>query len=713
MKLLGRLLALGVFVALIISYFAFGLHHTVSFAELKARQSELQALYQLHPTWTIALYLLVYILSTALSLPGAAILTLAGGALFGLATGTLLVSFASTIGATLAMLSARFLLRDSVELKFKDRLIAINAGLQREGGFYLFTLRLIPIFPFFVINLAMGLTKLPARTFFWVSQLGMLPGTLAYVNAGTRLAELDSPAGIIAPQFLLSFAILGLLPLVGKRLVGSMRARKVYRGWSRPKKFDYNLIVLGAGSGGLISAYIAAAVKAKVALIEADKMGGDCLNHGCVPSKALIKAAKVAETVRQARKFGIIAEPPKVDFPRVMTRIQEVIQHIEPNDSIARYTSLGVDCIQGYGKMKSPWEVEVNGKVISARNLIIATGARPTVPALPGLKDCAPLTSDNLWDLTELPDRLLILGGGPIGCELAQAFQRLGSKVTIIELRDRLIRSEEPEASDLLSARFHAEGIQVFLGWKAENFGKDPSGYFAEIKDGNGTVKRISFDRVLVALGRQANVKGFGLEDLGVEINELGRIQTDEFLRTKFPNVFAVGDVTGPYLFTHAASHQAWHATVNSLFGQFKKFKISYSHLPWCTFTDPEVARVGLTEKEAAAAGVAVSVHKYDFSHLDRAVTDGTNLGFIKYLIEPGRDKILGATVVGPHAGDIMAEIVLAKRHGLGLKAIMASIHTYPTLAEGNKLAAGIWAKATAPQKLLNYVLKFHRWRRN
>lgn len=712
MKSLSRLLALAAIIGLITAFFATGMNEKFTFSELKTRQAELQALYHMNPAWTIAAYLIIYIASTALSLPGATILTLAGGALFGLGTGLVLVSFASTIGATLAMVFARFLLRDFVENKFRDRLAAINAGLKREGGFYLFTLRLIPLFPFFVINLAMGLTKLPVFTFFWVSQIGMLPGTLAYVNAGTRLAELESPAGIIAPEFLLSFAALGFLPLIGKRIVDSLRVRKVYRRWKKPKSFDYNMIVIGAGSGGLISAYIAAAVKAKVALIEADKMGGDCLNRGCVPSKALLQSAKVAHQVAGASRFGIKSPPPQVDFPAVMKRIQDVIKHIEPNDSVERYRDLGVDCHMGYAKIKSPWEIEVNGGTLTSRNIVIATGAHPLVPKIPGLDKCDPLTSDNLWDLKELPKRLLVLGGGPIGCEMAQAFRRLGSEVSIVEMRNQLLRTEEPEAGEMIASKFQDEGMQVFLGWKAVGFGKEGAGYYVELKDKTEKIMRVGFDRVLVALGREANVNGFGLEDLGIELNDQGRIQTDEYLRTNYPNIYAVGDVAGPYLFTHASSHQAWHAAVNSLFGQFKKFKIDYSNMPWCTFTEPEVARVGLSVEQAEERGVPVSVHFYDLRHLDRAVADGTNHGFIKLLVEPGKDKILGATIVGPHAGDMMAEIVLAKRHGLGLKAIMAAIHTYPTLAEGNKLAAGVWTKATAPQKILGYLEKYHRFRR-
>lgn len=699
-------------IGFVIWFFQSGAASHLTFAELKERQAELEALFSLYPMWTVIAYMAIYISTTALSLPGATVLTLAGGALFGVLKGTLIVSFASTIGATLAMIVARFFLQNWVELKFRDRLKAINDGLKKEGGFYLFTLRLIPAVPFFAINLGMGLTKFSPLHFFWISQIGMLPGTLAYVNAGTQLAELESPSGILSPTFLLSFAALGILPLLLKRVLDRIKAHKVYRRYKKPKKFDYNIVVLGAGSGGLISAYIAAAVKAKVALIEGHKMGGDCLNTGCVPSKAIIQTAKVANLMRKAERFGLKSVEPQVDLERIMARVHEVIKHIEPADSVERYSALGVECIQGWGKIISPWEVEVNGRVLTTKNIIIATGASPLIPEIEGLKEISPLHSDNIWQLKRLPGRLLIMGGGSIGCEMAQTFARLGSKVTLIERRDSLLRGEDVEAAKFLEGVFAKEGIELRLNTQAPKFAVVNGKKSVTLKRPSGT-ETIEFDEVLVAVGRIARIKGLGLEELGLDVKEDGRLAVDEYLRTKYPNIYAVGDVTGPFLLTHASSHQAWHASVNALFGHFKKFKVDYSNMPWCTYTDPEVARVGLSERQALQTETPHRVFRYALDHLDRAVTDGTNEGFVKLVLDSKSDKILGATIVGPHAGDVMAELVLAKRHGLGMNAIMSAIHAYPTLAEANKMAAGVWKKATAPQGLLKYVEHFHRWNRS
>ncbi len=623
-----------------------------------------------------------------------------------------MVSFASTIGATLAFLLSRFLFRDAIQRKFGEKLESINRGIERDGNFYLFTLRLVPIFPFFIINVVMGLTPIKALSFYLVSQIGMLPGTIVFLNAGTQLGKLESAAGILSPGIILSFALLGIFPLVARKIVDFIRARKVYAGYKRPHKFDYHLTVIGAGSAGLVAAYIAAAVKARVALIEKDKMGGDCLNTGCVPSKALIRSAKILSYVDRAKQFGFQAGRINYQFAEVMQRVQEIIAKVEPHDSVERYSELGVDCIKGAARLISPWEVSVDGKTISARSLVVATGGRPFIPPISGLDQVNYYTSDTIWEIRERPEKLVVLGGGPIGCELAQAFTRLGVKVTQVQLNDALMPREDTEVSELVAEKFRSEGIKVLTGHQAIEVVTDESGRVL-ICEADGKQVRVAFDALLVAVGRTANIKGFGLEEMGVQVTPRGTIEADDFLRTNFPNIFCSGDVTGPFQFTHTAAHQSWYAAVNALFGKFKKFRVDYSVIPWSTFVDPEVARVGLKEKEALEKNIACEVTKYGLDDLDRAIADSEDHGFVKVLTPPGSDKILGVTIVGTHASDIIAEYVLAMKHGLGLNKILSTIHIYPTLAEANKYAAGKWKKAHAPEKLLNWVEKYHTWMRN
>lgn len=707
--------AVAVFVAL---YIGLDLGRYFSLDALKAQQAALDAYRQAHPWLTAGIYFVVYVAVTALSLPGAAIMTLAGGAVFGLLWGTLLVSFASSLGATLAFLASRFLLRDWVQNRFGERLRAINEGVGKEGGFYLFTLRLVPVFPFFMINLLMGLTPMRAATFYWVSQLGMLAGTLVYVNAGTQLAGISSLSGILSPGLIASFALLGIFPLIAKKIVDTVKARKVYARWTKPAKFDRNLIVIGGGSAGLVTAYIAAAVKAKVTLIEKHKLGGDCLNTGCVPSKALIRSAKFLSHTRRAAEFGCRSASADFSFAEVMERVQRVVRDIEPHDSVERYTGLGVDVIEGNAKIVSPWEVEVtrhNGasERMSTRGIVIAAGARPFVPPIPGIEEVGYLTSDSVWNLRELPKRLLVLGGGPIGCELTQAFARFGSQVSQVEMLPRLMIREDPEVSELVAACFRREGVDVLLNHKAKQFliENGEKILVAEHQDGNSSREvRISFDAVLVAVGRVANLKGYGLEEIGVATTRT--VDTNEFLQTSYPNIYAAGDVAGPYQFTHTAAHQAWYAAVNALFDPFKKFKADYSVIPWATFVEPEVARVGLNETEAKEKGIDYEVSRYDIDDLDRAIADSEAHGFIKVLTVPGKDRILGVTIVGEHAGDLIAEYVLAMKNGIGLNKILGTIHIYPTMAEANKYVAGVWKKAHAPQALLAWVARFHAWRR-
>ncbi|MBI5139468.1 dihydrolipoyl dehydrogenase [Candidatus Nomurabacteria bacterium] len=705
-------------VAIIVVIYLFkssGSEQYLTLETLKEKQGYLQNFYNNNPFQTIASFMMVYILTAALSLPGATLLTLSAGVLFGFWTGTVLVSFASTIGATLAFLSARFLFKETVQNKFRDKLEGINAGIKKDGAYFLFTLRLVPLFPFFLINLVMGLTPIRTLTYFLVSQIGMLPGTAVFVNAGTQLGEINSLKEILSFKLLLSFALVGLLPLISKFILDYFKSRKILRKYKKPKYFDYNVIVIGAGSAGLVSSYIAAVLKAKVALIEKHKMGGDCLNTGCVPSKALIRSSKILSYVNRAQEFGFNKGQIDFDFEKVMARIHRVIKKVAPHDSTERYSGLGVDCIEGEAKITSPYTVAINGprneKTLTTKTIIIATGARPLVPPILGLSQIKYLTSDNIWGLKSLPRRLVVLGGGPIGCELAQSFRRFGSEVTLVEMASKIMGKEDEDVSSFVFEKFKKEGVSVLTNHKAkaiELVGEKKT----LVCEYNQKDIHLEFDEILIALGRKANVSGFGLEDLGVEITKRGTVVVDEFLRTNYPNIYVCGDVTGPYQFTHTASHQAWYASVNALFSPLKKFKVDYRVIPWCTFTDPEVARVGLSEQEARDSKIPFEITKYDMSDLDRAIADEEDHGFVKILTPPGGDKILGVTIVGTHAGDLIAEYVTAMKYGLGLNKILGTIHIYPTLAEANKYAAGIWKKNHAPQKILHYLSKFHEFRR-
>ena len=702
------------------AFFALDLGRYFSLAFVQDSQGALTALHAQRPLLVALVFFSVYVAITALSLPGAAIMTLAGGAIFGLVWGTVIVSFASTMGATLAMLASRYLLRDLVQARFGYKLSGLNQGIARDGAFYLFTLRLIPAMPFFVLNLLMGLTSMKAWTFVWVSQAGMLAATVVFVNAGTQLARIDSLKSVLSPALIGSFVLLGLLPLMVKQVLAIVRRRTVYARWNaaRPRTFDRNLIVIGAGAGGLVTAYIAAAVKAKVTLVEAHRMGGDCLNTGCVPSKALIRSATLAHQMRHGARFGLSDSTPTFSFKSVMKRIHAVIAAIEPHDSVERYTGLGVEVLQGYAKIVNPWTVEIalndgGTQRLTTRAIVIAAGARPFVPPLPGLDDVGYVTSDTLWDtfatLDEVPRRLVVLGGGPIGCELAQSFQRLGAQVTQVEMAPRILLREDADVSQLALEALQADGVQVLTGHKAlrcERAGDET----CIVVEHAGVEQRIAFDQLICAVGRVARLTGYGLEELGIAVNRT--VETNEFLQTIYPNIYAAGDVAGPYPFTHVAAHQAWYAAVNALFGGLNSFKVDYSVIPWATFIDPEVARVGLNEQEATEKGIAYEVTRYGIHDLDRAIADSEARGFVKVLTVPGKDRILGVTIVGTHAGDLLAEYVLAMKHGLGLNKILGTIHTYPTLAEANKYAAGEWKRAHAPARLLAWARRYHDWKR-
>jgi len=713
-----KLLLVAIIIGVVIGYFAFDMDQLLTLETIKSSQAEFEHLKSASPVLLSLAFFSLYIVVTALSLPGAVLLTLVGGAVFGLVWGLFLVSFASTIGATCAFLVSRYLFKESVQNRFGDRLTAINEGFKREGAFYLFTLRLVPIFPFFLINILMGLTPVRTFTFYWISQVGMFAGTVVYINAGTQLAQIDSLAGILSPGLLFSFALLGIFPLLAKKITEFIKKRKVYAAWQKPKIFDRNLIVIGAGAAGLVSAYIAAAVKAKVTLVEAGKMGGDCLNYGCVPSKALIKSAKVVHQMKNGERYGLECAEPKFKFKKVMERIHKVIAAVEPHDSVERFTSLGVEVLQGYATLVDPWTVDIQlndgGKVrLTSRAIIIAAGAEPFVPPLPGLEASGFLTSDTLWEELasheDVPENLVVLGGGPIGCELSQSFARLGSTVWQVERGDKIMSREDEEVSAFAKSSLEEDGVHVMTGHSALRCERNGEEKFVVVEH-KGEEKRLRYDVLICAVGRSARLKGYGLEKIGIPTERT--VVTNEYLETLYPNIFAAGDIAGPYQFTHTAAHQAWYAAVNSLFGEWKKFKVDYSVIPWTTFIDPEVARVGLNEQEAKEKGIAYEVTRFDLEELDRAIADSSAHGFIKVLTVPGKDRILGVTIVGVHGGDLLAEFVLAMKHGLGLNKILSTIHTYPTLSESNKYVAGEWKRAHAPKKLLVWIERYHNWKR-
>ncbi|RYC15658.1 FAD-dependent oxidoreductase [Ciceribacter ferrooxidans] len=695
--------------------YVYGREHIPSLPELKANMAFLTATVEDKPLSSALLYFGIYVAVAAFSVPAGTLMTLAGGALFGFWGGLLIVSFASSLGALLAFLVSRLLLHDAVQRRYGSRLARFNDGLKKDGAFFLFTLRLIPVFPFFVVNLVMGLTPVRARTFYWVSQLGMLPATAVYVNAGTQLAQIDNAGDVLSPGILASFALIGVFPWIARLTLAFWKRRKVYSRWRKPKSFDRNLVVIGAGAAGLVSAYIGAAVKAKVTLVEAHKMGGDCLNYGCVPSKALIRSAKLAKQIRNADQYGLLATEPAFSFRRVMRRIHDVIAEVAPHDSVERYEGLGVEVLRGHARIKDPWTVEITHpdgevQVLTTRAIIIATGASPFVPPLPGIVEVGYLTSDTLWerfaDLDVPPERLVVLGGGPIGCELAQSFARLGSSVTQIEMAPRLLVREDDDVSNYALEALQNDGVCVLTGHKALSC-EVRDGERALIVEKDGERRRVAFDELICAVGRSPRLKGFGLEELGIPVGRT--VETNAYLETIYPNILAAGDVAGPYQFTHTAGHQAWFAAVNALFGTFKKFKADYRVIPWTTFLDPEVARVGLNEQEAREQGIPFEVTRYGIDDLDRAIADGTAHGFVKVLTVPGKDTLLGVTIVGEHAGDLLAEFVLAMKHGLGLNKILSTIHTYPTLAEANKYVAGEWRRAHVSRRVQSFLETFHR----
>ena len=690
----------------------FDLSQHLTLSQLKHHQLYLHSLVQDFPVQSVVIYFIAYIVMAGLALPGALIFTLAGGALFGLAAGVILVSFASTLGALASFLVARFFLHDFVQTRYQQRLTVINQKIQQQGATYLLFLRLVPAFPFFMVNLLMALTPISARTYYIVSQIGMLPATFIFVNAGTELAKISSVDDILSIPLLLSLLLLACLPFISKQLAKRVSCWRLYKSWQRPKKFDYHTIVIGGGAAGLVAAYTTQTLQGKVALIEKHQMGGDCLNTGCVPSKSILRTAKFIHDIGQHSNYGVQQAEFKLQFQQVMQRVREKISTIAPKDSIKRYNDMGVDCFQAHAQLLSPWQVEAvseNSKItISAKNIILAGGATPNVPTIPGLENINYYTSDNIWHLDHLPEKLLIIGAGPIGCELGQAFVRLGAKVTMINRNERILTNEDAQAAHALQYALQQDGVKILNNFNPLKI-DDNSKNFSLMGEQHNEILHIAFSHCLIATGRKPSL--LGCEALDIETNSHGQVITNDKQQTNYPNIYACGDITSPLQYTHSASHQAWYAAFNALFRPFKQFNCQLNHIPRAIYTDPEVASLGISEQQAIQKNIPHEISYFAMDDVDRAITDEATTGFIKVITRRNNDKILGVCIVGEHSSELIAEFVLAKTHNLGLNKILQTVHLYPTRGEINRLVAGQWRqkKFTAYQRKL--LKLFQNWR--
>jgi pyruvate/2-oxoglutarate dehydrogenase complex dihydrolipoamide dehydrogenase (E3) component/uncharacterized membrane protein YdjX (TVP38/TMEM64 family) len=687
-----RLVVVLAIVVAIAAFFILGGSEYLTLETLKGARDSLSAFVAEQPVTAALAFIAAYIGIVALSLPGAAIMTLAAGALFGLVEGVALASIASTTGATLAMLAARFIARDWVRKRFPRAVEVVDKGIAKDGAVYLLSLRLAPVFPFFLVNLALGLTAMRVGLYALVTWAGALPGTIAYTFAGTQLARITRPSDVLSPGLLLAFLGLALVPLLGKWIANGVQRRRALGKFRRPKKFDANLIVIGAGSGGLVASLVAAQLKAKVVLIERAEMGGDCLNTGCVPSKSLIRAARSIAEIRKSSTFGVTSGEPSVDFTAVMRRLNETIAAIAPNDSVERFQGLGVDVRVGEARLVDPWTVTIGGGgPITAPGIIIATGAAPVIPPIPGLAESNFATSETLWamlsKMDRAPERVAVLGAGPIGCELGQALQRLGSQVTIVAMSHQILEREDVQAAEIVAKALEKDGVKLMLGAAVERVDG------GELHLGN---ERVPFDLLIVAVGRKARLEGFGLE---------------QFDYRSTPHIRFVGDAAGGEQFTHFAGHSGAIAAINALIGRFGRLK--YDKLvPRVTFTSPEVASVGLTEAQAKEQKKEVEVFTYSLAEADRAVIDDVGEGLVKLIATKGKDRVLGATIVAPNAGDLIVPWILAIKNGVGLKAMQSLIYPYPTMSEAGRAAASEWRKAHSSPRALRMFERWNAWRR-
>lgn len=708
MKLSRWLIVLALVVAGI-CFFWFDLEQYLTLEVIQAKSGALHAQVQAHPWWAGSIFFAAYVGLTVMSFPGTVILTLLAGALFGLVGGTLMVSFASNIGALIAMLISRFLLRDWVQKRFAKQIASINRGLDRDGSFYLFSLRLIPLVPFVLLNPALGLTRVGFWTFWWTTQLGMLPGNAIYVNAGRQLARIREISDILSPSMIGTLVLLAVFPLAATKLLTLYKARKIYRGWQKPKRFEYNLLVIGGGSGGLAAARIAASMEARVALVEANQLGGAALHSGNVPARALLRAANLNQAVQMGEIPGARMQA-EADFADVMQKVRSTLEAAQGRLSAESCKAMGVELIRGQARVTSPWTVQVGDRSISSRALVIATGSQPIIPPIAGIDAVEPLTCENVWQLQERPDRLLILGGESAACEMAQAFQRLGCQVTLAVEHDMLLEQAEPEARQAVQEALTADGVQVLLNASPERFEVMPDERRLVCRVGDEG-RTLPFDQVLLALGRRAQLSGLDLDGLKLNYTDDGSLEVDEYLATRYPNIYAVGAVAGPDSSVQRARHHAWYAAANGLFSGLRRQMVSDRVVPRVTFTSPEIASVGLTEAQAKLAEMDYEVTKLNLDSLQAAQIGSGRAGFVKMLTERGRDRIIGVTLVGDGASESLAVFVLAMKHKLGLNKLRRTVHINPTLAEASLAVAEAWRRAHLSKHPHRWAARLHRWR--
>lgn len=691
-KLIKKVGLLVLIIICVIMFYHLDGNQYLNFENLKSHHQELFTFYQQNPLRFTLIYFFLYVGLVALSFPGATVLSLAGGYIFGFIKGLLIINWASTIGASIAFLIARFFFKDYLQRKFHYTFQKINQGMDREGNQYLLTLRLIPVFPFFLINILMGLTNISLLRFFIVSLIGMLPGTAVYVWAGTSLQNINSVSDIFTAKLITIFFLVGLIPILQSRILIYLKQKKHYSQFKTPKNYDYNLIVIGGGAAGLVNAYIATNLKAKVLLVEEDKMGGECLNYGCVPSKALISLSKT-------KKYS------KANFYDLKNEIAKIIESIAPHDSVDRYKEMGVECVKGKASLISPFEVQINGTKYTGRKIIIATGAKPIYPNIKGLDVNKVFDYESIWKIENLPEKLVIIGGGAIGCELALAFSNLGTKVTIIE-QNEVLGTEDRDVASLVMKGLIGNNIDICEKSDLLTINHDKCSITFRNKN---EVSEVPFDVLLIACGKIGNTDSISTT-LNLDLDSKKFILVNEYLETlKYRNIYACGDVNGLKQLTNAAAHQAWYTSVNALFGNWKKFSIEHDYIPHAVFVEPEIARVGVNELEALRNNLEYDLYHFDSSDLDRNLIERKKLGIIKVLTIKNTDQILGVTIVGEAASEIIAEYVLAMKYKLGLNKVLATSHIYPSFSEQNKYVAGVWKKRSVPGVILKVLKKYHQ----